>query len=144
MYKDAKHFGVTFENTLHIVCPSRSLWKEQESAYFSDTYVHDGAIKGVKGFKWISGYRIKHVPMLYTEYRIAKCKHAIEIDPANKKMYERDMDSAIRQHFPTWRWYEWDENPFMIIMQNTFFNIVFFSYQIFYKQTIYRIIKKLK
>jgi glycosyltransferase involved in cell wall biosynthesis len=142
MYKDHKHFAVTFSNIIHIVSPSRTLWKEQESAFFGNTYVHDGDIKGVKGFKWVSKYRIKHVPMLYRDYRIAKCKHAIEIDPANKKIYERDMDSAIRQHFPTWRWYEWNENPFMIFMQNTLFNFIYFNYQIFYRQTFHKLIKK--
>lgn len=142
MYKDSKHFAISFSNTLHIVYPSRTLWKEQESAYFSNSFVHDGGVKGVKGLKWISKYRIKHVPMLYPDYRIAKCKHAIEIDPANSEIYERDMDSAVRQHFPTWRWYEWDENPFVVVFQNSIFNITLFSYLI-YKHTLRRLYKKI-
>lgn len=40
--------------------PQRNMWRENGSAYFSDTIFHNGGIKGVNGKSITSEYRLKH------------------------------------------------------------------------------------
>jgi glycosyltransferase involved in cell wall biosynthesis len=134
---DIHHFEAKFPIDIigNIAFPSRVLWREQSNAYFRNVKIHNGGIRGVKGVKWISKYRIKHTCDLYIEYKTKVFENYAKVHFKYKDGYLRSLEELTNDKYPVWKWYEYSEKPFVVLLQNFFFNflliVVYSSRKIF-------------
>lgn len=136
---DLHHFYAKWIDLLETSKLTRHMWREQTSAHYSGAYVHDGGIYGIKGLKWYSNFRIKHICQInqYKKYRTSKYTEALEIDPANSDLYKEQLNILHDNNYPSWRYYEYPERPIYITIQNFYFT--FLMVNIYF----IRIVKKL-
>lgn len=78
---DGKYFGYT----LH---PQRSMWRNNDSAYFRDRTIHNGDIYGVSLPHFISPYRIKHYGYSNAEKMKSKYELYKQVDASKTRSYE--------------------------------------------------------
>lgn len=131
LHGDDGHFESRRENIIEQAIPSRSMWIDQPAAHFSGAFIHDGDIRGLKGFWWFSTLRIKHLAHAvpgYKEYRSQKYKEVIGLDPdiTRREMYLKNLDGELDDNYPTWNWYEYHERPLFVTCQNLFFTTIMF------------------
>lgn len=117
--KDYYHFEARIDKLFECSCPSRTLWKEQNTGYFKNLKIHNGDIQGIKGLYKTSKFRIKHWGAVNRNYLIKKTDNYLKVDnnPTRQKMYIKNRDQEVN----TWRWLEYSDSPFRVILQNMFF-----------------------
>jgi len=120
-HKDHNHFEARLDKLIYTSRPDRVLWKEQPCGYFQPLRIHNGLVQGIRGLPWISNIRIKHLGAVNRDYLNRKTNVYLSIDPLRSQMYIRHRDQVL----PTWKWYEYQERPFLVKMQNLFFGLLF-------------------
>jgi len=115
LFGDKHHFMASVPMLWDISWPTRDLWKEQPTAYFADLKIHNGPVRGVKGFFHFSTIRILHWGFLYPDDMKKKTRSYIKLDPDRQEMYEkhRDMEPS------TWPLCGFTERPFLYVAQET-------------------------
>lgn len=92
---DDKYFGYT----LH---PQRSMWRNDESAYFRDRSIHNGDIYGVSKPHFISPYRIKHYGYVNADKMRKKYNLYTQVDVSKTRSYEHLNPDAKTVRIPYW------------------------------------------
>lgn len=121
-HRDYNHFEARFDKLTDISMPSRTIWREKPETYFLDRVIHNGDIQGITGTIKFSHYRLKHYGGVDISYLHRKTEGYLRVDPAHSDMYIRHRD----QNLKVWKWYEWDENPNMVLFQNLILDTIYF------------------
>jgi len=113
VFGDENHFMASLEMLWYISWPSRDLWKERSTAYFTDHKIHCARPRGISVFFCPSTVKIHHLDRLYPDDMKKKTDTYIQIDPNRRAMYEkhRDMQPV------TWPLCEFTDRPFLYVTQ---------------------------
>lgn len=122
MINDYNHFFLYLTEIQHTFDYSRSMWREQESAYFRNVLIHNGDIQGVKGRKKLTHFRIKHLGYVNRNYVIRKTENYIKVDPGKTDLY---MEHYKKKPGFVLKWREYHESPLIVSTQQRLYDFVF-------------------
>jgi len=129
LFKDENHFKAGIRNLFHNSVHDREMWKDQPTGHFPPYKLHIGNPRGIKGLSCWTNIRLKHYSPLYSKKHQEKTKYYSEMDPKRAKMYDKHHNEIVR----TWRFYEFDEKPLVVILQNLVYWF-FFPMKRFHRQ----------
>lgn len=122
---DNERFFLYYKNFFHCFTFHRTLWKEQSTGYFVNTKIHNGGIKGIKGFTKNTNFRMKHLGYVNKEYVVKKTNNYISVDPERKELY---LKHYVKPSGIALKWYEFDEKPFIVTLQVFLYNTYYFLF----------------
>jgi glycosyltransferase involved in cell wall biosynthesis len=137
-YRDYDHIEGGLKKLYEISWHNRVLWKNQSCGYFVYKHIHCDLIRGIKGLSWYSSYRIKHFGAVNKEYLHKKTEIYSQVDPSRADFYKKQRDQVL----PRLKWYEYKENPLMVIALNWTLNF-FFIINVF-QRLVLKIVIKIK
>ena len=121
---DKDHFLLYTKNFIHCFGYSRTLWKEQQTGYFKNLKIHNGDIKGIKGFTKFLPHRIKHIGYINKDYVIKKTNNYINVDPERKELY---LNHYKKQPGIDIMWHEYDRHALLVLFQVFIYDCIFFT-----------------
>ena len=133
-HSDERHFEAAFDKLLYQSMPCRLIWRDQPTGHFSERKIHNGSVEGLRGITWPTNIRLKHFGSLHRQHLERKIELYISLDAENRTAYEEVRDQKVK----AWRWYEFEEKPTLVTMQNVLWAcLTFLRYsQILFKRMI--------